>query len=293
MKKLLPVVLGATLVSSLIGGEANAALKKPVTVWKVSNTAGFVDVDAAKNSTVYIYKGGKSLGKAKAGKYGSANVSIQPQKKGTVLRVFYKTAKGTKSPETKVTVTGNYKKKKQLAVKKFTLAERYAITNDFVKWASVKAKKEHKAVTTKFFDHGAAGKGDWYAGTPHGHMQVQDFNNPGYYAFGLHAIGGVAFYSPKDNQYGYSKDGYNTYTAEGYFNIAKPKTYVTKYVLGDNGVVYELKKKREHMSFSAGFGEYNDNGYGGTFTPGKGYNMIVSKDKAAQAKLKAIMKKYQ
>ena len=43
----------------------------------------------------------------------------------------------------------------------------------------------------------------------------------------------------------------------------------------------------------AGFGEYNNKGYGSTFTPGKGYNMIVSKDQAVQAKLKSIMKKYQ
>ncbi|WP_414043886.1 hypothetical protein ACMGE9_03560 [Macrococcus sp. EM39E] len=293
MKKLLPVMLGATLVSTMISGNADAALKKPITVWKVSNTAGFVEVDAPKNSTVYIYKGGKSQGKAKVNQYGMAEVSINQQKKGTVLRVFYKTAQGTKSPEVNVKVTGNYKTKKQLAVKKFTIAERFAISNSFVKWASTKAKKEKKAVTSIYFDHGAAGRGDWYASTPSGHMQVQDMNNPGYYAFGLHAIGGATFYQPKDDQYGYSKDALNQATAAGYYTISKPKTYITKYVLGDNGVVYELKKKREDMSFSAGFGEYNDKGYGSTFTPGKGYNMIVSKDEAAQTKLKSILKQYQ
>lgn len=293
MKIFLPVVLGATIITSVISGEANAALKKPEPVIKVSNTAGFVDVDAIRNSTVYIYKGGKAVGKEKTDTYGYANVAIQPQKKGTVLRVFYKTAKGIKSPETKVTVSGNYKMKKQLAVKKFTLAERYAINNEFMRWAKVKAKKGQKAVTSRYFDHGPAGQGDWFASTPHGHMQVQSFNNPGYYAFGLHAIGGVSFYQPKDNQYGFSKDADSSIPAEGYFKVAKPNTDITKYVLGDNGVVYELTKKREDMNFSAGFAEYNNKGYGATFTTGKGYNMIISKDKAAQTKLKSILKQYQ
>lgn len=94
MKKILPVVLGATIVTSVISGEANAALKKPEPAKKVSNTAGFVDVDAIRNSTVYIYKGGKAVGKEKTDTYGHANVAIHPQKKVLFYVYFIRQQKG-------------------------------------------------------------------------------------------------------------------------------------------------------------------------------------------------------
>lgn len=49
------------------------------------------------------------------------------------------------------------------------------------------------AVTSGFFDHGSAGRGDWYAVTPDGLAMAQDLDNPGYDYFPLHVVGGVTF----------------------------------------------------------------------------------------------------
>jgi hypothetical protein len=66
---------------------------------------------------------------------------------------------------------------------------------------------------------------------------------------------------------------------------------VSKYLLGDNGVVYELKTGNgEPVSTNTGFGEYADDGSLGSYTPTKSFQ--VSEDQAAQEKLRELMYSY-
>lgn len=93
------------------------------------------------------------------------------------------------------------------------------------------------AVTTLYFQHGAAGSGDWYALTPDGQVQVQNLDNPGFESFDIHAIGGVAFYTPLSGDYGRDETaGHDT----------------AKQVLGDEklkAIAHELTKTvKENMS---------------------------------------------
>lgn len=295
MKKLIPVMLGATLVSTMISGNADASLKKPNLefVKKVSNTTGFLNVNADQEGTVYVYNGNKKVTMAKTDYSGYIIVAIPPQKTGSVLRIYSIAKNGQKSPELKLTVTGNFKVKKQLAKKKYSLIEKNEINQKFTQWAALKAKNTKKAYNSIYTDYVKNSAGDWFGVTPHGYIQSQDMNTPGYYGYGIHAIGGGVFYTPKDNQFGYSNDLHDETTTNGYVSVAKPKTTVTKYILGDNGVVYELKKKTEAMNYMTGFAGRSKTGDSIVSKLGKGNQLVVSQDKAAQAKFKAILKQYQ
>lgn len=146
------------------------------------------------------------------------------------------------------------------------------------------------AVSGWYFDHGAAGRGDWYANTPDGQVQVQNNGQPGKNAFPIRAIGGCVFYTSKDGGIGKQELAAGSF-AENYsvkMDFTKP---VSKYLLGDNGVVYELKSGNgEMLSTNTGFGEYDDDGSIGEYTPGVSFQR--SEDQAAQEKLQELIQRY-
>ncbi|WP_407855015.1 hypothetical protein [Enterococcus hailinensis] len=165
------------------------------------------------------------------------------------------------------------------------------ITNAFLTWAGQRAEIGNMAVSDWYFDHGAAGKGDWYANTPDGQVQVQNNGYPGFGSFAIHAIGGCVFYTAKDGSIGKQElfaDSFATnYSAK--MDWSKP---VSKYLLGDNGVVYELKTGNgTPVSTNTGFGEYNDQGTQMEYPPTMAFQ--VSEDSAAQVKLQELINVYQ
>ncbi|NVY95933.1 hypothetical protein HU830_01835 [Lactobacillus sp. DCY120] len=139
------------------------------------------------------------------------------------------------------------------------------------------------AVGDWYFDHGAGGTGDWYAQTPDGKVQVQNFNNPGPRSFSIHALGGCVFYKSKTGKTGAQKL-YQGSFAENYsidMNMNKP---ISKYLLGDNGVVYELKTGNGLSAGTrTGFGEYDDDGTVGSNGPDESFQ--IPEDTTAQDKL--------
>lgn len=67
---------------------------------------------------------------------------------------------------------------------------------------------------------------------------------------------------------------------------------MSKYLLGDNGVVYELKTGNgSSVSSSTGFGQYDDNGQLGNYQPDQ--NFEISADQAAQNELQKLLTPYQ
>ena len=179
----------------------------------------------------------------------------------------------------------------ELAVKEFTMEEQQEMTQHFYDWAIERAEIGNMAVTNMYFSHGAAGRGDWYAMTPDGEVQTQNQDNPGFDHFDIHAVGGVAFYQPASGDFGEDADAPFPGTAEGYSRLALPDTNIHKYMLADNGVVYELIGKKENMSFSSGFGEYDDEGTYGEYPPGREFE--ISGDQDAQQEWKRILRMYQ
>lgn len=103
----------------------------------------------------------------------------------------------------------------ELAVQEFTMEEQQEMTQHFYDWAIERAEIGNMAVTNMYFNHGAAGRGDWYAMTPDGEVQTQNQDNPGFDHFDIHAVGGVAFYQPASGDFGEDTDA-PPCTAEGY-----------------------------------------------------------------------------
>ncbi|ULG71508.1 hypothetical protein [Macrococcus brunensis] len=171
----------------------------------------------------------------------------------------------------------------------FTEDEKLAMTQAFYHWAGERAEIGNMAVTDEWFTHGAAGRGDWYAETPDGDVQSQNLENPGHNGFQIHAIGGVAFYTAKDGSTGQQRT--NGSTADGYSRSVKPGTDIHKYLLADNGVVYELIGPADQVGFTTGFGEYEDDGTKGDFRPQMPFE--ISADQAAQTKWQEILSQYQ
>ncbi|MFD0896493.1 hypothetical protein [Loigolactobacillus binensis] len=175
------------------------------------------------------------------------------------------------------------------AVVKLTNTQKEKINAAFLAWAIQQAKIGKMAVSDWYFDHGSAGHGDWFAQTPDGKVQVQDFGVPGEAAFPIHAIGGCVFYTAKDGTTGYDKL-YTSSFATNYSTNMDFSAPVSKYLLGDNGVVYELKTGNgEPVSTTTGFGEYSNDG---TTPETIRDSFSVSADQAAQAQLQKLLASY-
>jgi len=131
------------------------------------------------------------------------------------------------------------------------------INQQFLNWASERAKVGGMAVTSQFFDHGAAGTGDWYAVTPDGLAMAQDLNNPGNDYFPLHIVGGVTFYYSNAGILGATDERSKSSFAAGFGEVADTSKPIVKYILCDNGMIYELQSS---PALSAGFSEATDEG---------------------------------
>lgn len=166
--------------------------------------------------------------------------------------------------------------------------QKQMIMNGLSEWADNKASTDNKAVSGFYYSHGTGGLGDWYAKTPGGDIQVQNNNVPGVSGFKVHAIGGLMFYTAKDGTTGEDTSLNDGTGPIGYAtNVDFDKT-VTKYLFGDNGVVYELKLGNgETVTPLDGFGQLNDNGKHGSSAPKKSFK--VSRDSDAKAELQKLI----
>lgn len=173
-------------------------------------------------------------------------------------------------------------------------SQKSEINHQMLDWADSRAQTAHLAVSDYYFNHGAAGRGDWYAVTSDGRVQVQDQDNPGRSGFKLHAIGGLVFYAAKDGTTGID-DSLMGSTAEGYTTNMNFNKTVTKYLFLDNGSVYELKLGNgETVDPITGFGELgNDGKDGGANTITTNETFLPSADTSAISTLQQILKQYQ
>lgn len=181
-------------------------------------------------------------------------------------------------------------KERPVAVKQYTDEEKQEMTEMFYEWAVERAEIGAMAVTDYYFGHGAAGHGDWVAKTPHGEVQAQNLDNPGWDAFELHAIGGVAFYQPITGDFGRDENKGNIGTGAGYTKVALPDTDIHKYMLVDNGIVYELIGP---LGLTSGFSEYTDEGQSTDQIKNELVQFEVSGDQAAQEEWRRILSLYE
>jgi hypothetical protein len=162
--------------------------------------------------------------------------------------------------------------------------EKEAIAKRFAAWAGYRARIGGMALTTLYFAHGAGGPTDWYAVTPDGSAQAQNLNNPGLAHFPIQVLGGVTFYYSKAGLTGLTDEVQTNYLyADGFATCALLSQPIVKYILGNNGVVYELAST---SSFSDGFTEVGRDG-NTTFSNGRDFK--ISEDVAAKNALQVIL----
>lgn len=169
----------------------------------------------------------------------------------------------------------------------YTDSQKAAITHNFLNWAGQRAEVGNMAVSDWYFDHGADDPGDWYAETPDGRILVQHGEGDGRH-YPIQAVGGCIFYTALDGTTGIDSQLYDSY-ARNYASNMDMSRPISKYLLGDNGVVYELK---------TGNGQTTNTEDGFALAPFSGSRnttptpFIISQDTAAQQELKSLLAAY-
>lgn len=193
----------------------------------------------------------------------------------------------------KTTTESSNSKAKQ---RKYSVKEQNSISTEFINWASQRAEIGGMAVNGAYFNHGASGRGDWYAVVPDNNYILLQRQDPSmnisediYFA---NSIGGVVFYYSKYGTTGLTDEindsENNPSTATGFSQVAKLDKPIVKYMLANNGVVYEYNSKG---SFSDGFYVTDDEGDFNYWT-GEQRPFIISEDQEAQNALQSILEKY-
>lgn len=188
---------------------------------------------------------------------------------------------------------------KTVPVREYSEEEKEEVSQEFLEWAIPRAEEGNMAVTDVYFGHGTSGKGDWYAATEDGDMQIQQQSPkedlPGYDAYDIHALGGVVFYTSSSGITGYDKtpaEGTPGAGGRNFNPIADEEYPLHKYLLGDNGVVYELIGNVDEIgSFSEGYGLYANDGE--TKEIDEEFTFKVSDDTDAQEEWARILQSYQ
>ncbi|WCG04351.1 hypothetical protein PML89_04985 [Vagococcus lutrae] len=180
--------------------------------------------------------------------------------------------------------------------RRYSLEEQREISNEFLKWTDVRANIGGIAVNGAYFTHGASGRGDWYAKTTDGQyilVQRQDPNigiDESIYI--AHAIGGVVFYYSNFGTTGLTDEvnnrDNNPSTATGFSQVANMDKPIIKYLLADNGVVYEYNS---NVAFSDGFYVTDDEGHF-DYWPDEQKPFKESEDKDAQEEFRRILSEY-
>lgn len=180
--------------------------------------------------------------------------------------------------------------------RRYTEVEKRTISNEFLEWAGERATMGGMAVNGSYFTHGASGRGDWYAMTTDGQNVLVQQQDPtirnGKDIYPIHSLGGVVFYTSKYGVTGLSdeiNDQQNhPSTATGFSEVANPDKPIVKYLLADNGIVYEFQGT---ASFTSGFYVTDDEG-NFDYWPTEQVPFFVSEDTEAQEELQRILLKY-
>ncbi|MBE9390296.1 hypothetical protein [Vagococcus salmoninarum] len=183
-----------------------------------------------------------------------------------------------------------------IAQKRYSFEEQRSITNEFLNWAGERAEIGGMAVNGAYFTHGASGRGDWYAKTTEGQHILVQRQDPSISIddsiYLVHAVGGVVFYYSEFGTTGLTdeiNDSENTPgLAIGFSQVANTDKPIVKYLLADNGVVYEYNS---NVAFSDGFYVTDDEG-NFDYWPDEQKPFKVSEDRDAQEKLLKILSDY-
>ncbi|PTE70424.1 hypothetical protein [Staphylococcus devriesei] len=161
----------------------------------------------------------------------------------------------------KVAIAQNKSNGNQVSKSQFTKKDKHEIKSKVLAWLSDRSKKRGTAVSSRYFSTSSISKGDWYAMTLKGEIQVFNANKPGRKAFDLHGITGATVYTAKDGKTGYDYDAKTLSNVEGYDKVANLSKPITKYIFTEEGKVFEYQfENKNDVTLSSGFApkDYND-----------------------------------
>ncbi|QBO36001.1 hypothetical protein EQG49_05765 [Periweissella cryptocerci] len=176
------------------------------------------------------------------------------------------------------------KAKPKQVIKKLSTVQKDA----FVDWAVEQAKASGMAVSKRYFDYAKNGKGDWYAKTVNGRIQVKNNNLPGKAKFPLHALFGLVFYYAKDGTVGYDSKT-DAYTMANDYRNTRQRKKVYKYILADDGQVYVWSNKAGGYA-GDGFAELNKRGRVGGNIPAGTWSVAPKPETQAEYRKIIAMK---
>ncbi|WEG72539.1 hypothetical protein [Vagococcus intermedius] len=164
------------------------------------------------------------------------------------------------------------------------------ISDKFYDWAVTRAEESKQAVTPIFFSPEEHSIGDWFGQTPDGKILVSKNDESKWDDFPLHAMGGVVFYTALNGQIGHDPEiDYRDLKVDYEVNMDETMP-ASKYILGDNGIVYELVKiTGEQLTPTSGFKKKIKDNL--VEVPEK-ENLIKSKDQEAQNVLGKLINTY-
>lgn len=166
------------------------------------------------------------------------------------------------------------------------------ISDKFYDWAVKRAETSNQAVTANFFYPSKGDDKAWFAQTPDGNMLVTKNNQSQQMDFPIRALGGVVFYTALNGQTGHDPEiDYRDFELDYEINMDETMP-ASKYILGDNGKVYELIKVTGHpFKPTSGFEQYN-RPEPEIKAVRNNEQFVVSKDEEAQAVLRQLIKAY-
>lgn len=263
--------------------------------WSITNEMGLVCLRGKKLIIIYAFV--SIFFVAGCGQKNESTMETSSSVKAAEYSQSTEGSASASSEKEQTTTEASAEKTSQSTVSKtYTEEEKRAITNTFTEWAGKRAAIGGMALTDHYFDHGASGRGDWYAVTEDGKyilVQRQDPTiNISDEVYSAESLGGVVFYTSKKGTVGFS-DEINAAEnmpslAAGFNEVADRQKPIVKYMLGSNGIVYEFQS---NGSFTDGFYVTDDQGRF-DYWPTEQFPFKISEDVDAQSELQAILSQY-
>lgn len=165
------------------------------------------------------------------------------------------------------------------------------IATAFYQWAIDHYQKLGYAVSDWIFSpFSPQSKGDYYANTPDGLIQIINNQHPGYQHFKLHLLGGILIFNTRNGQIGAIPKQILQNPNQSYANYnqgANTSLPMYKYFLADNGIIYEADNATTPF---VGYGQFGSDGQiNGTNATQTDSSLFISPDQTAQIAYQKIL----
>ncbi|WP_314348444.1 hypothetical protein [Mammaliicoccus vitulinus] len=168
--------------------------------------------------------------------------------------------------------------------------EKDALKQKVLNYVDQYGEEKDLAISNRYFSSSEHTKGDGYAMTEDGEIQITNHDKPGEKAFKIHNVVGVSAYHSNNQVKGYDEQAQDLTNIQGYNDVADVSKPITKYLFADNGKVYQHQfTQNEDVTLSTGFAAKDYNGKDPNLKPNVMFTEV--KDKELVQEWKKILSK--